>query len=252
MSVISPEREAHSFALWVPEIDSVQESLVGSYTLTDRELLFRIRRVLRLKPNDCLILFASRLRMQATVTALTESSCIVTCHSIAPLHPIHPLLHVYLPLLEKASLEEALRRATVLGVTSVRFLVTEKTKRDHITPTERERLQRIMIAAAEQSKQFVLPRLVNPVALQQITIEGMPISFDADGVDFYTAPWFASRTWSEATVLLGPEGDFTGVEKKWLSDQQIARYRLFSTILRSEDALMVGIGTLRTCVIQRQ
>ncbi len=66
-----------------------------------------------------------------------------------------PEIRWCIPLIAKEAFEDIVYNFTAMGVASIQPLVTEKVKRSWGGDRERARLDRIMIAAAEQSKQFV-------------------------------------------------------------------------------------------------
>src|SRR5204863_10150676 len=79
-----------------------------------------------------------------------------------------PKITVFLPALKKDALETALYQLTVLGINHIQLYTSSKAYRESISPTFKERWQRIMIAAAEQSKQLVLPILSSPITFEKI------------------------------------------------------------------------------------
>jgi RsmE family RNA methyltransferase len=46
--------------------------------------------------------------------------------------------------------------------------------------------------------------------------------------------------------MVGPEGDLTHAEKEFLKEKNVVFCRLTPTVIRSKDALMIGLGVLRS------
>ena len=111
---------------------------------------------------------------------------------------------------------------------------------------EMERLQRVMVAAAEQSKQFVLPEIKAPVDLSQFLkskTTGTKIFCDPDGESI--KPFICKRDGERITLLIGPEGDLTQFEKEALVKNKYLFCRLSQTVLRSELAATLVVGSFR-------
>lgn len=237
----------HEFAIHTPLVDSWPSLPPTLQLLNDHVIVHRLRKVLRLEAGAQVILFGVKHAFRCRIISYEkEKSVQLQPIEQQPVTPPQPDVQLYLPLLERPAFEEAIRAATVLGITTIRPFRSDKTKRHDCSTSERERLQRIMIAAAEQSKQFHLP----PIAPEEELATILPtlqesIYFDAQG-DFGAHELVALQTTSPISVIFGPEGDFTDEEKTQLKAQGISSYRLTNSILRSEDAVMVGIGLLRT------
>jgi 16S rRNA (uracil1498-N3)-methyltransferase len=111
------------------------------------------------------------------------------------------------------------------------------------------RAERIFIAAAEQSKQFVLPDM-KPVCNLATAIANLGneyrLFFDAAGKPL---PELASHVLvhkpASYACLFGPEGDLTPLEKEQILNKGFTFYRLTPSILRAQQAISVALGLLR-------
>ena len=92
-----------------------------------------------------------------------------------------------MPLLKREAFEEALFSLTELGVSSIQPIITQKTTRFWGGEREIVRSVKMLLSAAEQSKQFVIPKLhpLIPLDLWILRVQSVPTSklfFDPSGI----------------------------------------------------------------------
>lgn len=232
---------SHEFAFWAPEIaDAVRGSQLS---IIDENMLHRLIKVVRVEPNDTIVIFGKKIAHTCTIEhiAAKKISCAIT--KSMPIKPLTPHIDWLLPLISKEAFEEAIRMLTVLGARTIQPVVTATTKRSKL---DHARLERLMIAAAEQSKQFALPTILPPLefatAVAAVKTD-LKLFFDPTGVPLQS---IFEKQIAHLTCMVGPEADLRDEEKKILDAHQFARYALTPSILRSEDAVTVAMGTLRT------
>ena len=106
-----------------------------------------------------------------------------------------------------------------------------------------------MRAAAEQSKQFVLPKLypIIPLEMKVYPPTVTKLFFDPAGILLKEALIYIEQKRSDEIVAcVGPEGDLTYEEKLKLTDQGFIFCALTPTILRAHQAVTIGLGVLRS------
>lgn len=242
--------QKHTFALFSPDI--AQQPQVGSeLRITDPQIITRIEKVLRVAVGDALILFHGTTVVHVQIKNYEKKYIICTVTQVRQAQALTPTINLWLPLIERDAFEHAVYMATVFGVHAIVPLVTQKTKRTTLTAHESNRLQRVMIAAAEQSKQFLLPDL-QPVSTLPACIEhnknntGHLLLFDQAGTDTPSVTQDMQRTKSAViTALFGPEGDLTEQEKQLAHTIGAMPCKLTPTVLRTEHAVALGLGILR-------
>jgi 16S rRNA (uracil1498-N3)-methyltransferase len=137
-----------------------------------------------------------------------------------------------------------------LGVETIQFITTEKTQRTLHGSQELARAQKIIRAAAEQSKYFCLPLIKGPVNLmvyleQQHTRGDLALVADPDGHS--VRELIADRAAvSQATILVGPEGGLTVSERDLVAQHGFVSCRLTPTILKAEHAVSLLAGIVRS------
>jgi 16S rRNA (uracil1498-N3)-methyltransferase len=247
--------ESHVFALWVPgRILPGNSAKNGSqHSLRNKDLIHRIKYVLRLKPEESLILFDDVSVIQAILAEYIGSDGIhITLIKRHSLQPLQPAIRIMLPLLKREALQDAIYSCVEMGATAIDLILTEKTHKKWGGEREEDRLRAIMIAAAEQSKQFSLPTLTPPQKIDDyvkklIKSNDVKIVFDPRGQPLKAIiDQFAASSPKAITLALGPEGDFTAGEKNLLMAAGFLPCALTPTVLRAQQALILGLGVIRS------
>lgn len=240
-------KQKHEFAIFFEGISR----LIGSNSqalLVEKELAFRLLKVLRLQPGDTLVLFDEQNAYHGQVDDIKSQSVLVTACVQKKHTPLTPHITWYLPLLEREAFEESLTALAVMGVNEIYPVATQKSRRSWGNPKERERAMRIMIAAAEQSKQFLLPVIHETIALNEIPQPKHAfLFFDVQGklaYDLIAA--LKKEAPASISCMVGPEGDLTDNEKSFLRQNGAVFMALTPTVLRASTAVCVSAGLIRT------
>lgn len=242
--------QTHEFALYVAELHKKRfKKKEQTVELMQPDLVHRISRILRLNEQDCLILFDREIYLRVIIETITKHAIMVRITAIGDNIPLTPSISLWLPLLKREAFEQAVYSAVELGANEIQLIHTQKEQR-YWREKELQRLQHIMIAAAEQSKYFALPIVRAPIPLLEAKFIGTSIFFDPQGISFLQLMQKLHHEKPAAlTMLIGPEGDLTEAEKVHLQHQNMLFVRLTPTILRAQQAVAVGLGTLRSLLI---
>lgn len=247
----------HVFAFYTQ--DSTKLASSGTkLSYKDPELWNRLTKVVRVKANDLFILFDEKINI--TVQASTEmpikkrliSGTIISQKQNQKLSPD---LTLYLPILKKDALEYAFYVAAQMGANTIVPIKTERSVHE-LSEHTCERAHKIMIAACEQSKNFILPELKEPVTLEQalekLEQDTVKIWFDEHGQELASLlqtpiGWHLKKSNNKKIIVtLGPEAGFTQGEETLLKNSGFLSYKLTPTILRSREALCLGLGAVRS------
>ncbi len=250
------ESEKHLFAVYFPLLTTTLSHSPTRQLLTidDPTVCHRLQHVLRLAIHDRCILFDQENHATVEITELTKKYISVAIVEIQKNKQLAPAIFCMLPLLKREALETAVDALTQLGTTTIQLLITQKVQRSWQGPKELERLQRIIIAAAEQSKNFAFPAIHAPILLNDFLKTYTPdktnsIFFDSQGTDaFSLIANLKSIKLNTVSLMIGPEGDLTQQEKQLLKEHSFASMALTPTILRAEQAISLGVGMLRTLI----
>jgi len=241
----------HLFALYYPSLSINCSTITAgkTFTLGDRQLVHRISRVLRLRVGKELILFDRQQHAQLKIETLSPKEAQLQLATITPNIPLKPTITIGLPLLKRRDLEEAIYATTEVGVNAIQLL--ETTKSDHLGTKDikLERLERIVISAAEQAKQFALPTIHKPVPLADWLTNSRfeaAVFFDPKGESLNTvADGLRSQKPKDISLLVGPEGDLTPDEKEQLHQHQFVFCALTPTVLQAHRAIALSCGAMR-------
>ncbi len=239
----------HQFAVFTPDLNK----------LSTPELYHRIIRVLRLNTGDQVIIFDRKQHVLAELSTITKNNLALKfIGSLVANQDLKPEITVCLPLLKREALEAALYSCVELGANTIQLLVTAKSEPagQKYSAGNFERLEKIMIAAAEQSKNFKIPELLAPVKLDSFLksesffsakIKTGKIFFDISGV-----PALAlipeAKSANQIFCLWGPEADLTSIEKELVLAAGFKFSKLTPTVLRASQAVALGLGLIRSLI----
>lgn len=249
--MVAHRTNSHVFALYY----AIDKKTVHDNRLriTSTELIHRMHRVLRLAIGDTCILFDRYAWAEVTIVAVDRTSILCTIIAWHDTKAWHPKITFLLPLLKRESLGDALYNLVQAGVQEIQLIETEKT---HHTfgAKEMERFERIIIAAAEQSKNFAFPNLKAPISwsdallLMQKTTSYVGDPLGKPIID--TVCKFQIRP-DHCLLLVGPEGDFTTQEWEQLTAAHVVPLQLTPTILKAETAAFYLAALFRSLFLRQ-
>ncbi len=246
----------HQFAFYTEYVSLLHKNAAhSSVLLQDLDLVHRIATILRLEKGEEVVLFDAHHHCPATITVIDpRRSILVDLHEINENKRLSPTVEWLLPLLKREAFEESLYTLAELGATSIQPVFTHKTNR-FWSEKDEVRCKKILIAAAEQSKQYALPQ-IQPIlpldiwlmkAQSPLTIK---IFFDPQGIRLReTFALIEHQKLHHIIALAGPEGDLTYEEKLMVTDQGFIFCALTPTVLRAQQAIAVGLGAMRSMLI---
>ena len=244
----------HEFALYTAGISAacLDKKLSSIITLVDEQLWHRLKHVLRAQSDTVVCLFDQTIAIEAQLYAFgSKNQLQFSIVSFIPKRSLTPDITIMLPLLKREALTDALYSCVELAANHVQLITTEKSQHAWSVERDNQRCQKIMIAAAEQSKQFNLPTIGNPIALAN-AVAALPRNSFRVHCDPQGAPlWNVLRQIEDAkpsTLVLsfGPEGDLTAAERSHLYQHQFIASALTPTVVRSTQALVIALGALRS------
>ncbi len=242
----------HEFAFYVQNLSSyLNASQSNTIRIDDVHLYHRIVQVLRLQPGETVVVFNAQQSAQIVLLEQTSKKCIEgTLVTKAHNTILKPTITVMLPVLKKEALQEAVYSCVELGANAIQLVITKKTQRPFGGDKEMERLHNIMVAAAEQSKNFSLPQLCRPQPVEDALNQGGQDTFmycDINGKPLVSVIEQITKASPAALALcVGPEGDFTDQERALLVQHGAIPIALTPTVLRAQHALVVALGAIRS------
>ena len=238
----------HQFAFYTELLpDNLRQDT--HYTISDKDLVHRLISIVRLDTGDSFVLFNRSNKYTCTIETYERRALTCLIQKSEKIVPLQPNITLLLPLLKRDALEDAIYVATILGINQVQLVTTEKSTAAWAKDKEADRLLRIAVAAAEQSKQYLLPTIAAPVdlahALRSHKNYDVKLHADVNGANFYTTA-SAVRDKKSFLISVGPEGDLTSSEQTLLKEQGFTFCKLTPTVLKSEQALLLFAGLLRS------
>ncbi|MFB6212880.1 MAG: 16S rRNA (uracil(1498)-N(3))-methyltransferase [Candidatus Magasanikbacteria bacterium] len=224
---------------------------IGQFNLKKNQLNIESERiyhhavnVLRMKKGDQFVLGDGRGNVsEATIRKIGDNFIRVGIENMKRSSREQDInLTLYCSILKSGNFDWVVRKCTEIGVTRIVPFVSERTVK---TGLKYDRLRKIALQAAEQSKRGVLPQVEEKISLD---------SFDNfEAFDQLLVPYVGAQkklnsfisslkkeSLSKVGVFVGPEGGFTEDEVEFLENYGADCVGLGSFVLRSETAAVVS------------
>lgn len=218
----------------------------------------QVARVLRLRPNDTVTLFAGDgFDVPATIERVDGASVTVRLGQPVPGRPLPcPPVTLAQSLLKHDHFELVVQKATELGARRILPLVAQRsvsTVKPEAVLSRLERWRRIAIEAAEQSGRATIPAIEPPRTLEEIEAELR--SYRAillwEGAEAQPLAELELEPETPVLLLVGPEGGWAPGEVERLRAAGAAPVSLGPLILRSETAAVAGIAAIQALTARR-
>ena len=160
-------------------------------------------------------------------------------------------VHLCLALFKFDRLETVLEKATELGVTSVRFVIAERSDKGLDKAAEKRiaRWRRIVVEASQQSRRLRLPQLFEPVrfeaALQVEASRKLFLDENRTGMPLLDA--ISSPTESVA-LMVGPEGGWPDHERGRARQTSWTSVSMGEHVLRAETAAIAALAVVNAAL----
>ena len=226
----------------------VNENLnVGNIIIRGADFINQARNVLRLKVGDKLILCDGNLNEAvAEIINLnkesTELKILETYKNqnepASPADGTERNIILYCSVLKKENFEWAVQKAVEVGVKEITPIITARTVKLGLN---KERLEKIIKEAAEQSGRGILPRLNETIifdeAIKSAKENDLNLFFNIGGKNVQ----HSMSNISKIGIFIGPEGGWDEEEiKKAQSSNGFTIVGLGKTILRAETAAVIA------------
>ncbi len=247
--------DSHTFAFFYTELKKNKDSF---FTIEDRTMVDRIAKIVRLSVGEEILFFNANNAVLCVIESIEPRKIRVKMVQWMLPKKRECKVTVVLPLLKRVALEEAVYGCVEAGVDEIQLLETQKSrKKEQLGILEKERLERIVIAACEQSKHFSMTQIKAPVAIDVFlssvnSVKTKLLFADPEGIplrDVLSSVRVEKKV-TNLFVLVGPEGDLTMQEKKLVYFHGAQGVRLTPTILRAQQAAVVLSALVTACVFE--
>ncbi|MFT7352529.1 MAG: 16S rRNA (uracil1498-N3)-methyltransferase [Flavobacterium sp.] len=207
----------------------------------DKEESKHIVKVLRKNSGDILhVTNGNGYLFTTEITVASDSKCTVAIKKWEFKENTNYRLHIAIaPTKMNERLEWFLEKATEIGIHEITPIICENSERKII---KIERLQKIIESAMKQSLQVYLPKLNEPISFKQFINQENSDSKYIAHCEETTKNSFkkALKLNGKYSILIGPEGDFSGKEIQLALDANYYPVTLGETRLRTETAALVA------------
>lgn len=218
--------------------------------IEDGEVVFQMRRVLRMQAGDQFIAldnsgneFSCKV---ATIGEKVAKAAIIEKRKNENEPEVFVTLYQALPK-KSALFELVLQKGTELGVSAFVPIISARTEK--AMPPRRDRLEKIIREAAEQSERGKLPTLTEPIKFAHLFEKDFAASADEqrivlEGRGDHPSLATLNLAAKKISLFVGPEGGFTKEEIVLASKNGCIIASLGKTVLRTETAGIVAAALL--------
>ncbi len=211
----------------------------------DKSQSHYVSKVMRLKEKEVFSLFNSSGEWEAKILNITKS--IVEFNVTKQLRQKENTKDLWLAFspIKSNYFNFMIQKATELGVTKFLPVIFERTI---VRRINKERLEKVIIEAAEQSNRITVPSIEDPQKLKSFLNNDMDLIF----TDLNTANTkidLTKLTTKPTCVIIGPEGDFSEQEREEiLKFNGVQSVKINENILRSETAVISALSIINYAI----
>jgi len=206
----------------------------------DKSQSHYVNKVMRVKVNESFSLFNGSGEWEAKILNISKS--IVEFNIIKQLRQKESTKELWLAFspIKSNYLNFMVQKATELGVTKFLPIIFDRTI---VRKINKERLEKVIIEASEQSNQINVPSIKDPQNLKnfldknKLDLIFTDLNSDNKKIDL------SKFTDSPICIIIGPEGDFSEAERtQILSYKSVQSIKINNNILRSETAVISALS----------
>jgi 16S rRNA (uracil1498-N3)-methyltransferase len=200
---------------------------------------------MRIKENEVFSLFNSGGEWEAKILGISKS--IVEFNVTKQLRQKENLKELWLAFspIKSNYFNFMMQKATELGVTKFLPIIFDRTI---VRKINKERLEKVIIEAAEQSNRINVPKIEEPQKLKNFLSNDMDLIF-TDLNTSNTKIDLKKLTTKPTCVIIGPEGDFSEEEReKILKFKGVQPIKINENILRSETAVISALSIINYAI----
>ncbi|WP_440697782.1 RsmE family RNA methyltransferase [Candidatus Pelagibacter sp. HIMB1709] len=222
---------------------SLSNNLTGTL---DKSQSHYVNKVMRVKENETFSLFNSSGEWEAKI--LNISKGIVEFNVIKQLRQKENPKELWLAFspIKSNYFNFMIQKATELGVTKFIPIIFDRTI---VRKINKERLEKVIIEAAEQSNRINVPDIEDPKSLDDFLNNNKVDLIFTDLNSENTKVDLKKVTDKPTCVIIGPEGDFSEEERaKILKFSGVQPLKINENILRSETAVISAISIIKYAI----
>ena len=222
---------------------SLSNNLTGTL---DKSQSHYVKKVMRVKENETFSLFNSSGEWEAKI--LNISKGVVEFNVTKQLRQKENPKELWLAFspIKSNYFNFMIQKATELGVTKFIPIIFDRTI---VRKINKERLEKVIIEAAEQSNRINVPDIEDPKSLDDFLNNNKVDLIFTDLNSKNTKIDLKKVTDKPTCVIIGPEGDFSEEERaKILKFSGVQPLKINENILRSETAVISAISIIKYAI----
>ena len=211
----------------------------------DKSQSHYVSKVMRLNEKEVFSLFNSSGEWEAKISNITKS--IVEFNVTKQLRHKENTKELWLAFspIKSNYFNFMIQKATELGVTKFLPIIFQRTI---VRKINKERLEKVIIEAVEQSNRITVPSIEDPQKLKSFLKNDMDLIF-TDLNTTNTKIDIKKLTTKPTCVIIGPEGDFSEEEREEiLSFNDVQPIKINENILRSETAVISALSIINYAI----
>ena len=212
----------------------------------DKSQSHYINKVMRIKENEVFSLFNSSGEWEAKILSISKSIVEFNVTKQLRQKEISKELWLAFSPIKSNYFNFMIQKATELGVTKFLPIIFDRTI---VRKINKDRLERVIIEAAEQSNRINVPSIEEPQSLEgflsneKIDLIFTDLNSKNKKIDL------EKLTNNPTCVLIGPEGDFSEEEREQiLASKDVQPIKINENILRSETAVISALSIVNYAI----
>jgi len=206
----------------------------------DKSQSHYLTKVMRIKENEVFSLFNKEGEWEAKILGISKSIVeFKTTKQLRQKENTKELWLAFSPI--KSNYQNfMIQKATELGITKFLPIIFDRTV---VRKINKERLEKIVIEASEQSNRINVPLIESPqtldIFLKKNSMDLIFTDLNSDNIKIDKS----QLTDKPVCIIIGPEGDFSETERdRILSFKGVQSVKINENILRSETAVISAIS----------
>ena len=205
-----------------------------------------LTKVMRIKENEVFSLFNSSGEWEAKILSISKSN--VEFNIIKQLRQKENFKELWLAFspIKSNYFNFMIQKATELGVTKFLPIIFDRTV---VRKINKERLEKVIIEAAEQSNRINVPSIEEPKSLKKFLDDKKMDLIFTDLNSKTNKLDLKKLTNNPSCIIVGPEGDFSETEREEiLSYNGVQAIKINENILRSETAVISALSIINYAI----
>ena len=212
----------------------------------DKSQSHYISKVMRIKESEVFSLFNSSGEWEAKIISISKSS--VEFNITKQLRQKENLKELWLAFspIKSNYFNFMIQKATELGVTKFLPIIFDRTV---VRKINKERLEKVIIEAAEQSNRINVPSIEEPKSLKKFLDDKKMDLIFTDLNSKTNKLDLKKLTNNPSCIIVGPEGDFSETEREEiLLYKGVQAIKINENILRSETAVISALSIVNYAI----